>query len=313
MNEFEFIAKLLSPLAQDKAALNLADDAAVLDVPSGQQLVITKDAIVQGVHFTGGESPDIIARKLLRVNLSDLAAMGATPYGYFLALMLPESADEAWLISFAAGLATDQKTYGLSLLGGDTTRSPHGLSLSLTALGLLPKGTALLRSGAKMGDDIYVSGTIGDAALGLQVAKKEKPVQKELLARYQLPSPRLALGQSLASVATSCIDISDGLVQDLGHICKASHVGTKIEAALVPLSPATRSLSPAIETVLTGGDDYELLFTAPPSAAGKLAAIAKETGTKITRIGEITKDPDVSVRDKNGAEIILPRTGYRHF
>jgi thiamine-monophosphate kinase len=313
MDEFQFIARLLSPLAQDKAALQLKDDAAVIDVPEGQQLIVTKDAISEGVHFIGDEPADLIARKLLRVNLSDLAAMGATPYGYFLALILPASVDEAWLASFAAGLAMDQKTYGITLLGGDTTRGTSGLSLSLTALGYVNKGTALLRSGAKPGDGIYVSGTIGDAALGLQAARKKDGRYPQALGRYQLPEPRLALGRALAGIATSCIDVSDGLVQDLGHICETSQAGAELQAASLPLSPKVKSAALPLESVLTGGDDYELLFTVPASMAANLDALARQTSTAITRIGEMMAGASVTVRDETGQVMTLATGGYRHF
>jgi thiamine-monophosphate kinase len=296
----------------DKGALGLKDDAALLNVPEGYELVITKDALVEGVHFTGGESPDLLARKALRVNLSDLAAMGARPYGYFLALMLPASTDEAWLQAFAAGLAADQKTYGITLLGGDTTRSLGGLSLSITALGLVPRGQALLRSGAVAGEDIYVSGTLGDAALALQFM-----TDSFLQQRYQLPEPRLALGERLRGIASSCMDISDGLMQDLGHICKSSGVAATIYRNRIPLSEAAKLALPLAknpqEAALAGGDDYELLFTAPSTAAQKLGRIAHETKTAITCIGNTSKGSGARVVDATGKEIVLSRQGYAHF
>jgi thiamine-monophosphate kinase len=310
MHEFDFIARLLAPLS-GKGALTLKDDAAVLNVPQGRELVITKDAITAGVHFTGDEAPGRIAQKLLRVNLSDLAAMGAKPYGYFLALMLPESADDAWLSSFAAGLKADQKRYGLTLLGGDTTRAKGPLALSLTALGLVPQGKALLRSGAKPGDAIYVSGTVGDGALGL------KAKGGYLRARYELPEPRVKLGETLRGIASACIDISDGLVQDLGHICKASGVGAEIHFEQVPLSTPARKLLAKIqqryETVLAGGDDYELLFTVPSKRERALLKAARAAGTPVTRIGRITKGNQVYVIDEQGKIITLSRLGYTHF
>jgi thiamine-monophosphate kinase len=322
MNEFEFIATFLAPLAaREKGALGLTDDAAIVKVPPGQELVITKDAIVQGVHFIGNELPGLIARKALRVNLSDLAAMGATPYAYFLALMLPSSVDKAWLEAFAEGLGADQKTYGITLMGGDTTHAPNALSLSVTALGLVPATKALLRNGAKPGDDIYVSGTIGDAALGLKVAHGTLQVpataRNYLLERYQLPRPRTMVGIQLHDIATSCIDISDGLVQDLGHICNASKVAARIRFDTIPLSPSARSalvsLENPYEIVLTGGDDYELLFTAPPAASAKLAAVANKTDVPFTRIGRISEGTGVRVLSAEGKEIVLSREGYRHF
>lgn len=319
MDEFGFIASMLSPLAaKEKGALGLKDDAAVLTVPKGHELVVTKDAITQGVHFIGDEPPSLIARKLLRVNLSDLAAMGAMPWGYFLALLLPRSADEGWLKDFCKGLCQDQNEYGITLMGGDTTRSDT-LSLSITALGLVPKGKALKRTGAKAGDGIYVSGTIGDGALGLQAARGRLRTKGSafLKRRYQLPQPRVKLGQALRGMATACIDISDGLMQDLGHVCAASHTGAEIYWQDVPLSEAARLALKTIpypyETVLAGGDDYELLFTAPASMERKLKNIAQSTGTAITRIGHMRKQRGVDAVDAQGRAIMLRKTGWRHF
>jgi len=333
MDEFGFIATLLAPLAaKEKGALGLKDDAAVLSVPSGQELVITQDAITQGVHFIGDEEPGLIARKLLRVNLSDLAAMGARPWGYFLSLMLPASADEAWLKAFAAGLRRDQKEFGMTLMGGDTTRIKGTLALSVSALGLVPKGRALKRSGARAGDGIFVSGTIGDAALGLQVARGEGrgarkdrkssrsltlDLRSSLLQRYRLPEPRLALGQALRDIATSCMDVSDGLMQDLGHMCAASRVGAEIRWEDIPLSQAVRAavkpLKKPHECVLAGGDDYELLFTAPLSLQRTLRTIAGKIETRISLIGQMTKERAIKVLDEKGGKIVLGKSGWRHF
>ncbi len=320
MHEFEFIASLMAPLAAgDNAALALTDDAALLSVPPGKQLVVSKDAIVEGVHFTGQETPAQIAQKLLRVNLSDLAAMGAVPYGYFLALMLPKSTNEAWLTSFAQGLRADQEAYGLTLLGGDTTHTSGPLCLSATMMGMLPSGQALLRSGAKPGDAIYISGTVGDAAIGLGVAQKASRTDHDLyfLDRYHLPQPRVKLGEALRLLATACMDVSDGLLQDLGHMARHSEVSATIHLAHIPLSAQARtvfaSMKDAPARILAGGDDYELLFTAPPAAEAKLSAIAKTSGTQITRIGEITAGSGVRALDAGGAEMNLGAQGYQHF
>lgn len=314
MDEFSFIAGCLSPLAGE-GALGLKDDAALLSVPAGQEIVATTDALVAGVHFIGNESPADIARKALRVNLSDLAAMGATPYAYMLALMLPAEANDDWLRAFAEGLKADQYAFGMSLLGGDTTRTPGPLALSVTMLGRVPAGSALRRNGAKEGNDIYVSGTIGDAALGLQFAKESRPSflapEHYLLTRYRLPNPRIALGEKLRGIATACMDISDGLVQDMEHICNASGVGAEIHASLIPLSGAAKELQASMETVLSGGDDYELLFTAPATAAAGLQSLEGYIG--VTRIGRITGGSGVRVLDDNGAAITLARRGYKHF
>lgn len=318
MDEFDFIARCLSPLAAEReGAFGLKDDAATLQVPEGHELIITKDALVEGVHFIGDEPPALIARKALRVNLSDCAAMGAVPHAYMLALMLSENVHIEWLESFVGGLRADQDSYGLSLLGGDTTRTYGSTALSVTLFGFVPKGAALRRSGAVAGDDVYVSGPIGDAALGLSLARhlltEHTPVTENeyLLGRYQLPTPQLALGQKLRGVATSCIDISDGLVQDLGHICAASEVGATIEWNAIPLSDAVRSAgSPDPETILTGGDDYELLFTLPAEASDKILAL--KAAFPITRIGKITEDKSVRVVDGRN-ELRFSRKGYTHF
>jgi thiamine-monophosphate kinase len=329
MDEFGFIASLLAPLAaREKGALGLEDDAAILSVPPGQALVITKDALAEGVHFIGDEPPALIARKLLGVNLSDLAAMGAKPWGYFLALMLPADITEMWLRDFAQGLEVAQRDYGMALMGGDTTRTLGPLALSATALGLVPHGTALLRSGAGAGDEVYVSGTLGDSALGLRVAGCRLQVKDSarnlqpaacnfLLERYRLPQPRLALGEGLRGIASACMDISDGLMQDLGHICAASGVGAEMRYPDIPLSKEARLLLARMdnphEIVLAGGDDYELLFTVPSARAKQLRALADASGTPVTRIGRITDGRDVKALDGEGREIVLARRGYRHF
>lgn len=310
MNEFAIIKKYFAPLAKAQGALGLTDDAALMTAPAGKSLVVTKDAMVEGVHFVGDESPALIAQKLLRVNLSDLAAMGATPHAYFLALMLPQ-ADERWLRSFAQGLSAAQKTFGITLMGGDTTKSPT-LSLSLTAVGFVPKGEALKRTGARAGDDIYVSGTIGDAALGLRAAQG-KFKDAYLLKRYRLPTPRLMLGSMLLRIATACADVSDGLIQDLGHIAECSEVGAVVEWDKIPLSPSAKKMKPVPEIIAAGGDDYELLFTAPQKMREKIAAIATKAKTPVTRIGSIRKGRGVKLVDKTGKEITLRKTGYDHF
>lgn len=314
MDEFSFIARLLSPLATHPGAYSLTDDAASLAVPAGQDLVITKDALVRGVHFVGNEPASLIARKALRTNLSDCAAMGATPVGYLLALMLPPETTETWLAGFADGLRTDQQEFGISLLGGDTTCTHVELAISITLLGQVPAGQALRRNGAIAGDDIYVSGTIGDAALGLSVAQDPNrheplsPHQHFLLSRYHLPQPRIALGQQIRMLASACMDISDGLMQDLDHICAASGVGATLEWERIPLSDAARECNPSPELILAGGDDYELLFTAPASASAVIAGI-----TGITRIGSICGTDTIRVLGDTGSELLLAHKGYRHF
>lgn len=310
--EFQRIARHFAPLAGE-GALGLTDDAAVLASIPGK-LVLSADAMVEGVHFPAGEAPDLIARKLLRTNLSDLAAMGALPLGYLLTIAVPRTTPEAWFESFAKGLATDQAAFGLKLLGGDSTSTPGPVTVSLTILGTAH--AVLRRAGARAGDDIWVSGTIGDAALGLLALRGEvADDQGFLVDRYRLPQPRLELGRRLVGIAHAGMDVSDGLVQDLGHLCRAAGLGAVVEAALVPASPVARDAGPAhLLRRLTGGDDYELLFAAPPSGASAVAAAASAAGTPVMRIGHFRDTPaHVTVLDDAGDEIVVARGGWSHF
>jgi thiamine-monophosphate kinase len=318
LGEFDLIAELFAPLSEGApGAFHLTDDAAIITPPPGCDVVMTKDMMVSGVHFLPEDPPELIARKLLRVNLSDLAAMGAVPYGYALGLSLPVVIDDAWLTAFAAGLASDQREFGIVLLGGDTTSTPGPLTLSLTAFGFARHGRLLRRSGARPGDLVYVTGTIGDAALGLQVLRGVIDDPSGYLAgRYRLPQPRVALGASLAELASAGLDVSDGLIADLGHLCRASGVGAVVEAGRVPLSPAARTCmkdNPAlIEDILTGGDDYELVFSAAPASQQAIEIAAAKAGTKVTQIGHISAGNGVIVTDATGGPMILAREGFRH-
>ncbi len=311
--EFERIARYFKPLA-GVGSLALTDDAAVLLPPPGRELVLTVDAMVAGVHFLADDPPDLVARKLLRTNLSDLAAMGATPLGYLLTVSVPRDTPEAWFAAFAAGLAADQAEFAVTLLGGDSTSTPGPVSLSLTILGTVAPGTALRRSGARAGDGVWVSGTIGDGALGLLAARGEIPDPDGSLAdRYRLPRPRLALGMALRGIASAAMDVSDGLVQDLGHICRESGVAADIEAALVPLSPAARAANRR-ELCLTGGDDYELLLAVPPAHEAALHEAARAACIPVTRIGTFRAgSPHVTVRTETGEVLPLARGGWSHF
>jgi thiamine-monophosphate kinase len=315
--EFEFIARRLRPLATARGALGLTDDAALLDPVPGRQLVLTKDAMVAGVHFLPDDPPGQIAQKLLRVNLSDLAAMGATPLGYLLALARSGDIADEWLAAFCTGLAADNAAFGIALLGGDTVATPGPLTLSLTAIGEVPAGAALLRAGARPGEDVWVSGTLGDAALGLKVLRGESEVADAarawLIERYRLPQPRLALGQALRGIASAAIDISDGLVADLGHILEVSGAGAEVHAAALPLSAAARDLPGARDAALSGGDDYELLFTAPPQHRVEIEALARQLDLPLTRIGAIRVDPGLLVLDQKGQELRVRKAGWQHF
>lgn len=323
--EFDLIARYFAPLASgETGAFGLSDDAAVLSPMPGRDLVYTLDTIVAGVHYLPNDPAGLVARKLLRVNLSDLAAMGATPRGYLLSAALSQETDEHWVAEFAEGLCADQNIYGIHLVGGDTTRTPGPTSLSLTAIGEVPEGRVLRRGGAQLDDFIYVSGTIGDAALGLKVALGQIKAEDErdrdrLLNRYRLPQPRVELGQMLLNrdLATAGLDISDGLVADLGHLCHASGVAARIEAASVPLSGAAQRLveqhSAVLSDALTGGDDYELVFTAAPDRAEELGRLAQELDLPLTRIGRIGEGSGVQVIDRQGAPIELDHAGWTHF
>jgi thiamine-monophosphate kinase len=315
--EFEFIARRLRPLATAPGALALTDDAALLDPSPGHQLVLTKDAMVAGVHFLPADPPGQIAQKLLRVNLSDLAAMGAAPLGYLLALARPKEITEGWLAEFCAGLAADNAAFEIALLGGDTVSTPGPLTLSLTAIGEVPRGAALLRGGARAGDDVWISGSLGDAALGLEALQGAlavaEPARAFLIERYRLPQPRLALGQALRGLASAAIDVSDGLIADLGHILEISGVGAELRVDALPLSAAARDLPGARDAALSGGDDYELLFTAAPECQAGIAALARPLGIPLTRIGAIRAGSDLRILDASGQTIVPPSKGWQHF
>ena len=323
LGEFALIERYFAPLSKSQPlAFGLTDDVAFLKPRKGRDLVITKDVVVAGVHFLNSDSPDLVARKALRVNLSDLAAKGAKPLGYLLGAVLPKRVDPAWLERFAAGLAEDQKEFGVSLLGGDTVSTPGPLTLSITALGDVPAGVYLRRSGAKVGDDIYVTGAIGDAALGLGLVQgkidlRNKSLRARLVGRYRLPEPRLGIGPGLLKIASACLDVSDGLVADLGHICETSGLAAEIQAEAVPLSAAARSLLKdhprLLNRLLTGGDDYELLFTAAPGNARRAAALAKSTGVAVTRIGRMMTGSGVRVLGRAGKPLTISHGGFTHF
>ncbi len=321
--EFELIERYFRPLAGDPGAFALTDDAAVYRQRPGEDLVLTTDMIAAGIHFLADDAPASVARKALRVNLSDLAAKGATPFGYLLSLALPEDWTESWLAGFARGLKGDQERYDITLIGGDTIRASGGLTVSVTALGRVPKGRMVTRAGARPGDAVFVTGTIGDAALGLgmrlgRIDAGEGRGAKHLIDRYLHPQPRMALASALRHHASSAMDVSDGLVADLAHICDVSGVGAEIESALVPLSPAARRLLAGdrglLRTIVTGGDDYEILATVSRSAAPSFAAAAEEAGVPVTRIGTIVagKGPP-RLLDATGQPIRLDGAGHTHF
>jgi thiamine-monophosphate kinase len=319
--EFERIRRYFAPLA-GPGGLGLLDDAALVDSRAGHRLVVTADAIVEGVHYLAEDPPDLVARKLLRVNLSDLAAMGARPLHYLLTTALPARLGPEWIAGFARGLDQDQRRYGVALLGGDSVATSGPAVLSLTAIGEVATGVEIRRSGARAGDAIWVSGAIGDALLGLDVLRGAYPLlapehRAALIGRFQIPEPRVTLGPALCGIAHAMIDVSDGLLADLGHICETSQVGAVVEQDALPLSVAARAvvaLDPgAAPRLASGGDDYELLFTAPAAAAEVIRTLSAELGLPITAIGLIESAGGVRLVDAAGKVVPVEAGGYRHF
>lgn len=323
VSEHGLIERYFRPLATAPGAFSLLDDAAAFAPPTGHELVLTADGIAEGIHFPPGEAPDVVARKALRVNLSDLAAKGATPTGYLVLLGLPETWTEAWVAAFAEGLADDQAAYGVTLYGGDTIRAGT-LVVSITAFGSVAPGRTVRRAGAKPGDRAYVSGTIGDGALGLLVARNDARLagldaahRAELLDRYRLPRPRVALSPVVAEYASASLDVSDGLAGDLDKLCVISGVSARIPVASVPLSPAATnavSLVPELSRLcLVGGDDYEVLCTVPPGKAADFEHDAGAAGVQVTQIGEILADGNQAVfLDAGGRPVELGRRSFSH-
>lgn len=322
--EFELIERYFAPLAVGaEGTFGLHNDAAVLPVSQGERLVATVDTMIQGRHFLDC-APDLVARKLLRVNLSDLAAMGAEPFGYLLASAWPLDIEEAWIARFAEGLAADQESFGVSLYGGDTTGTPGPMTLSLTAFGRVKGDSVLDRGSLQPGDDLYVTGTLGEGWLGLRVLRGEldglpAATRASLVRRYRLPEPRLAVGRALLGegLARSALDVSDGLAADLGHLLEASGVGAEIDLPAIPVSAAAQEALDALgeppQKLLSGGDDYELLFAAAPAQRAAIAGLADRCGLAIARIGRVRAEAGLAVRDAEGAEVSLEMAGWSHF
>ena len=320
--EFSLIERIrsLTEQSRDDVRLGIGDDAAVLAVPAGQELAVAIDTLVEGVHFPRGTSAVDIGWKALAVNLSDLAAMGATPAWALLALTLPEP-DQAFVEGLAEGFAQLAKPHRLALVGGDTTRGP--LSISVAVHGFVAPGKALMRSCAKVGDAVLVTGTLGDAAAGLHALAHPFAVEEQrsdardlLVARLNRPTPQLAAGSALRDLAHACIDISDGLIADLGHICTASGVGAEIDASLLPLSPSLMAIyddASAQQFALTGGDDYELCFTVPMNRLADVQSDLSRLGCGVTRIGRIVEGQGVSVRGVDGQWLETEQAGWNHF
>jgi thiamine-monophosphate kinase len=323
--EDSLIARYFRPLATDPSAFGLGDDAALLKA-SGDDLVVTTDAVVEGVHFLPDDPPDTIARKALRVNLSDLAAKGAVPAGFVLTLALRD-ADDAWLAPFARGLGEDAGRFGCPLLGGDTVSTPGPLMISITAFGRMPAGKMVHRSGAKPGDRVMVTGTIGDAALGLDILKggaaaaalaDDTAAQQMLVGRYRVPQPRNTLAMAVRDHAHAAMDVSDGLAGDLAKLCAASEVSAVIDAPSIPLSAAAANLlargAIGIEAIVSGGDDYEILCAISENRSEAFVQAARLAGVAVTSIGTVIAGSSVPrFLDGTGREIVLPRLSYSHF
>jgi thiamine-monophosphate kinase len=308
MQEFDLIARYFAPLATAPEAFGLKDDAAIIRTRPGFDLVVTTDQIAAGTDFFADDPPDTVAKKALRVNLSDLAAKGARPEYYLLNLALPRPAREDWLADFARGLVEDQRQFGFSLLGGDTSATEGPLSISVTAMGFVPEGRMVKRSGAKVGDAVYVTGTIGDSGGGLALLKGDAGRLDEadrayLVNRYRVPHPPVTFGAGLYDIAHAGVDVSDGLIADLGHFALASGVGIVVEGERVPLSPALKALwgAATLARAVAAGDDYQIAFAAPPGLRGPF-----------TCIGQVRAGEGVSL-SVNGEVVVIPQPGYRHF
>ncbi len=320
--EDKLIARYFAPLAVHPGALGLSDDAAFIKPPAGCDLVLKTDAVIGGVHFLLDDAAQTIASKALRVNLSDLAAKGARPLGFLLSLALPSNVGERWLTNFAEGLRSDAVLYGCPLFGGDTDCTPGPVTISIAMFGSVPEGTMVRRAGARAGDHVFVSGTIGDASLGLAVRKGKnwklsEQQRQHLLARYLLPQPRNALAEAVRTHASAAIDVSDGLAGDFAKLCRASKVSSVIEAASVPLSDAAKTVIAAdpsmLEIALTGGDDYEIICTVPPHKADSFRAAAEAAKVPVANIGAVAAGEGARFLGADGKPLAFKHASFSHF
>ena len=325
--EERLIGRYFAPLAKHPGAFGLSDDAAVIEPPAGCDLVLKTDGIIGGVHFFPDDPPDTVGKKALRVNLSDLAAKGARPLGFLLTLALPKEIGDDWLAPFARGLGADAQAFGCPLLGGDTDRTPGPITISIAAFGAVPQGQMLRRSGAKPGDRIVVTGTIGDAALGLKLRRDPDCARRwdlgererdRLRDRYLVPQPRNAIAEALRRHASAAMDISDGLAGDLAKLCSASGVAAEVGVARVPISEAARTAlakEPALtETILTGGDDYEVLACVPMDRVEPLRREAAAADVAVTEIGAVNAgEGTAAFLDAKGKPLAFAQGSYSHF
>jgi len=324
--EDRLIATYFRPIATHPGAFDLTDDAAAIAPPAGCDLVLKTDGVISGVHFFPDDPADAVARKALRINLSDLAAKGAAPLGFLLSIGLPAGMPPDWLKAFAHGLREDAEHYGCPLLGGDTDRTLGNITVYIAALGTVPHGTMVRRKGARPGDIVVATGTIGDAALGLALRQDasaaarwglDAAMRDHLLGRYLLPQPRNAIAQVLRRHASAAMDVSDGLAGDLAKLARVSGVGAAIAVESVPLSAAARAAVAAepavIETILTGGDDFEVIATVAPDKFEALRREAAAAGVAVTQIGTVTAGQGAHFRDPDGRTLAFKRAAYSHF
>ena len=320
--EDRLIARFFKPIATHPGALALSDDAAFITPPAGCDLVLKTDAIIGGVHFFAEDAASDVARKALRVNLSDLAAKGAAPLGFLLSLALPKEIGDDWLAGFAEGLRGDALLYGCPLFGGDTDRTPGPITVSIAMVGSVPEGSMVRRAGARPGDRVFVSGTIGDASLGLALRngapwKLSDAQRRHLTSRYLLPQPRNALAEAVRTHASAAMDVSDGLAGDFGKLCRASQVAAEIAVAQVPFSDAAKAVLAAepamLETAPTGGDDYEIVCTVPAAKAESFRAAAQAAQVTVTAIGEIKAGEGARFMGADGRALAFKRASFSHF
>jgi len=320
--EDKLIARFFQPIATHPGALGLADDAAYITPPAGCDLVLKTDAIIGGVHFFAEDAAHTVACKALRVNLSDLAAKGAAPLGFLLSLALPKEIGDNWLVNFAEGLRSDSVLYACPLFGGDTDRTPGPITISIAMFGSVPEGTMVRRAGAKPGDRVFVSGTIGDASLGLAVRngkdwKLSEAQRQHLVARYLLPQPRNALAEAVRQHASAAMDVSDGLAGDFAKLCRASQVGASIAVERIPMSDAAQAVlaaDPAMrEIALSGGDDYEIVCTVPAAKAQSFRAAAQAANVPVSEIGEIVAGEGPRFLGSDGEPLTFQRAAFSHF
>ncbi|HEX4157380.1 MAG TPA: thiamine-phosphate kinase [Rhizomicrobium sp.] len=323
LGEFELIERIFAPLARGApGAMDLADDVALLAPRPGCEIVLKTDSLIESVHFRRDDPPSTVGRKALRRALSDLAAKGAAPAAYLLALALPEWPDTRWLEEFAQGLSRDQQEFGISLFGGETNSTPGPVTITVTAVGFVPEDALIRRKGARSGDQVFVTGSIGDAAAGVAILVQEYPPSLDtaaefLISRYQVPTPRLAFGRAIRGIANAAIDVSDGLLADLGHIADVSGVRIETDSSAIPLSSHLQGLwgteLDARIRAATAGDDYEIAFTAPAEASDAIREVARRTATNVTTIGRVVPGSTVAFLDSTGGEVPLERRGYTHF